>query len=137
MRTLTAKGTKLSFDPNIRRELLSDDSVNISMKEVMMNTYIFLPGVEELLIITGAASIEAGVEKCFHLPNTELVLLKNGAHSSKSYQRNSMIEIIGICAVVQADATGVGDRCGGAFLRDCVKAGLPAKPQEWVPPPEH
>ena len=125
MRALTERGTKVSFDPNIRRELLSDHSINSIMQEVMKHTHIFLPGVEELLMITGAESIDAGIEKCFRFPNMELILLKNGTHGNRLYQRDGTVEVVKAYPVVQADATGAGDCCDGAFLAGLCQGKAP------------
>ena len=116
MRTLTDRGTRLAFDPNIRRELYVEGSIGAIVQEVMENTNIFLPGVEELLMITRTSSIEDGIQKCFSFPKMELVLLKNGSHGSTLYQRDGTMESVKAYPVKQADATGAGDCFDGAFL---------------------
>ena len=116
MRTVTAKGTKLSFDPNIRKELFTDDSIHDVIREVMENTSVFLPGVEELLLTTGQDNVEDGIRKCFEFPKMELVVLKNGSKGSSIYSRDGSVETVGVYKVVQADATGAGDCYDGAFL---------------------
>ncbi len=78
MRMMRRKGTKISFDPNIREELLTDQSVNDVIREVMENTSVFMPGVSELLKITGAVSVDEAVEKCFAYEAMEVIALKNG-----------------------------------------------------------
>lgn len=116
MRTMTAKGTKLSFDPNIRKELFTDDSIHAVIQEVLENTSIFMPGVEELLLTTGQDNVEDGLRKCFEYPKMELVVLKNGSRGSSIYRRDGSVETVGVYKVVQADATGAGDCYDGAFL---------------------
>lgn len=116
MRALTSRGTTLSFDPNIRRELFAGGSVDAVVQEVMKNTSIFLPGVEELLMITGATTIEDGIRKCFSFPKMELVVLKNGSHGSTLYHKDGTTEVVGAYSAEQIDATGAGDCYDGAFL---------------------
>ena len=116
MRTLTSRGTVLSFDPNIRRELFAGNSMDAVVREIMNNTSIFLPGVEELLMVTGTSTIEDGIQKCFSFPKMELVLLKNGSHGSTLYHKEGAAETVGVCSVEQVDATGAGDCYDGAFL---------------------
>lgn len=116
MRTMTAKGTKLSFDPNIRKELFTDDSIHAVIQEVLENTSVFMPGVEELLLTTGQDNVEDGIRKCFEYPKMELVVLKNGSRGSSIYSRDGSVETVGVYKVVQADATGAGDCYDGAFL---------------------
>ena len=116
MRSLTEKGTKVSFDPNIRRELMTDSSVHGTIQEVMNHTSIFLPGVEELFTVTGSSNVDSAVQQCFTFPKMELVILKNGSSGSTLYHRDGSVEKIGVYKVTQADATGAGDCFDGAFL---------------------
>ena len=115
MRMLRNGGTAISFDPNIRNELFTDDSINAVIQEVMENTSVFLPGVEELLLVTGADDVETGIRRCFEYENMEIVCLKNGSKGSRIYTRDGMTEV-GVYQVKQADATGAGDCFDGAFL---------------------
>lgn len=117
---LSGDGTKISFDPNIRKELFTDDSIHAVIREVMDNTSIFLPGVEELLLITGEASVEAAVKKCFENPVLEILVLKNGSRGSRIYTRDEVKEV-GVYKVEQLDATGAGDCFDGAFLAGLVQ----------------
>ena len=73
MRMMRRKGTKISFDPNIREELLTDQSVNDVIREVMENTSVFMPGVSELLKITDAVSVDEAVQKCFAYEAMEVI----------------------------------------------------------------
>ena len=115
MRMLRNGGTAIAFDPNIRKELYTDDSFNAVIQEVMENTSVFLPGVEELLLVTGASDVETGIRRCFEYENMEIVCLKNGSKGSRIYTRDGMTEV-GVYKVKQADATGAGDCFDGAFL---------------------
>ena len=115
MRMLRADGTEISFDPNIRKELFTDESIHAVISEVMENTSIFLPGVEELLLVTGADDVNAAIERCFEYPAMRIVCLKNGSKGSTIYTRDGITDI-GVYKVEQADATGAGDCFDGAFL---------------------
>lgn len=120
MRMFAEEGAKISFDPNIRKELFTDESIHEVIGEVMEHTGIFLPGVEELLLITGQETVEKAVESCFAYPKMEIVVLKNGAKGSRIYQRGR-VEEVGVYQVEQADATGAGDCFDGAFLAGLVQ----------------
>lgn len=123
MRLLRERGTRLSFDPNIRKELFTDDSIAQTMEVIMKETSIFLPGDEELLWVTGEDTIEDAVKKCFQYPNMEIVVQKSGSKGSRIYTREGMTEI-GVYPVKQVDATGAGDCFDGAFLAGLIK-GVP------------
>lgn len=116
MRLMRISGSKISFDPNIRKELFTDESINAVIQEVMENTSIFLPGVEELLMITGETDVDAAVKKCFEYERMEILCLKNGSKGSKIFTRDGNVTEVGVYKVVQADATGAGDCFDGAFL---------------------
>ena len=120
MHELIKQGTKVSFDPNIRKELLVNDSIYEIVDEVLENTNVLLPGVEELLILTGEDTIEKAVKKIFENPNLEVLALKNGSKGSKVYTREQEVEM-GVYEVEQLDATGAGDCFDGAFIAGLVE----------------
>lgn len=108
-------GAKISFDPNIRKELLSDESSFDMVKEVVENSAIFLPGEEELLLITGRKTIDEAVKCCFENPNLEILALKMGSRGCTVYTRDEVIAM-GVYPVQAVDATGAGDSFDGAFI---------------------
>lgn len=120
MRMMMDTGTKISFDPNIRRELFTDESIYEVIEEVMEHTSIFLPGVEELLMVTGKNTIEKAVKSAFNRAKLEILVLKNGAKGSVIYTRDDVIHM-GVYPVKQVDATGAGDCFDGAFLAGLVQ----------------
>lgn len=115
MRALMKQGAKVSFDPNIRKELFTDDSIYDVVNEVVENTSVFLPGVEELLMITEEKSVKEAIEKSFQNPNLEVLALKNGSKGSTIYTRDQVVKM-GVYEVDQLDATGAGDCFDGAFI---------------------
>lgn len=115
MRMLAASGTKISFDPNIRRELFADESIYEVIGEVMDSTNIFMPGAEELLMVTGKDTVEEAVKAVFERPGMEILALKNGSKGSTIYTRQDVIEV-GAYKVKQLDATGAGDCFDGGFI---------------------
>ncbi len=120
MRALIKQGTKVSFDPNIRKELLTDNSIYHIVNEVVENTNVLLPGVEELLMFSGEKTIEAAVNKTFENPNLEIIALKKGSQGSTIYTREQVVEI-GVYEVEQLDATGAGDCFDGAFIAGLIE----------------
>ncbi len=120
MHMMRKKGTKISFDPNIRDELFTDSGVNDVIQEVMNNASIFMPGKGELLRITGASSVDEAVKRCFEYETLEVMVLKDGSKGSRIYTREEVTEI-GAYPVEQLDATGAGDCFDGAFIAGLVK----------------
>lgn len=115
MRIAKSLNAKVSFDPNIRKELLKDASAFDTVKEVMRNTNIFLPGVEELLMVTQEQTIEEAVKKCFENPEMEIIVLKNGSKGCLVYTRTQSF-IKGVYPVEVVDSTGAGDSFDAAFI---------------------
>lgn len=117
MRRLKAQGTKVSFDPNVRLEMLRDAEAMDLVQEVYKNSDIFMPGVSELKMITGMETVEDAVKKAFEdNSGLELLVLKNGSKGSRLYTRNGLEEVMGIYPVEQVDATGAGDSYDAAFI---------------------
>lgn len=109
------KGAKISFDPNIRKELLKDGTSLELVKKVMAHTSVFLPGVEELLMIMDAETVEDAVKKAFRNPVLEILALKKGSKGCTVYTREGQYEM-GVYPVEAVDATGAGDSFDGAFI---------------------
>jgi len=114
-RALLKTGTKITFDPNIRPELMEDESVSSMINEVMENCSIFLPGVSELLLISGKNTVEDAVAECFKNQTLEMIVLKKGADGCTVYTRDETISM-GVYKVDVVDPTGAGDCFDGAFL---------------------
>jgi sugar/nucleoside kinase (ribokinase family) len=108
-------GAKISFDPNIRIELLGGRTVNELLGEVMDNCSVIMPGIEELRMITGMDEIDDGINKLFEYGNMEIVALKKGSQGCSVYSRTQKIDCP--AHIVEAvDPTGAGDCFDAAFL---------------------
>lgn len=119
------EGARISFDPNVRRELFTDESRPI-MQEVLRNCSVYLPGEEELLFLSGRQNTEEAVEACFENPLLELLVLKKGGRGAVIYTREGQIPI-GVYRVDAVDPTGAGDSFDGAFLCGLLEGKSPAE----------
>lgn len=115
MNAFYKQGTKISFDPNIRPELLKSKESLKLVQEVLEHTSVFLPGVPEILQLTGKDTVEDAVKACFENPNMEIIALKNGSKGCIIYTRGESFSM-GVYPVQVADSTGAGDSFDGAFL---------------------
>ena len=119
-RAMKAQGTKISFDPNVRVEHLTNPKKSKESFEIIQaifdETSIFAPGIDELKLLTGVEDIEAAVKKCFENPNMEIVMLKMGSKGSRIYTRDGKVIEQGLFKVESIDPTGAGDTSVGAFL---------------------
>lgn len=109
-------GAKVTFDPNIRPELMKDPEALDLVNEVLDMTSIFMPGKSELRMLSGKEDIEEAVAHLFETkPLLEIVVLKNGKKGCIIYTRDERV-VFGVYAVEPVDATGAGDSFDGAFL---------------------
>lgn len=120
MEVFYSGGAKITFDPNIRPELLKNKDCMGRIKKVMEKTNIFMPGKSELLMLTDSKTVEEAVKKCFAEYSMDMVVMKNGSKGSVIYTRN-MQYTFGIYEVEAKDATGAGDSFDGAFLAGLVQ----------------
>ena len=116
MNMLKSHGVKISFDPNVRLEMMKDKAVLDMLQEVFRNSSILMPGVSELKMFTGKDDIDEAIKSVFENPSLEILVLKNGSKGSKIYTRNGLEVEQPIYKVVQADATGAGDSYDAAFI---------------------
>jgi sugar/nucleoside kinase (ribokinase family) len=113
--TFVQHGAKISFDPNIRPELLGDRSISALLGDVLDNCTVIFPGIEELRLISGIDDIDPAVEALFNYPKMEIVALKKGGRGCTVYSRSQKVD----CPpyIVEAvDPTGAGDCFDAAFL---------------------
>ena len=115
MRSLSERGTKITFDPNIRPELIKDEGAYQMVKEVMEHTNVFFPGVAELLMVSEKETIEEAVKICFENPNLEIIVLKDGGRGCTVYTREERFTLSSF-SVKEVDPTGAGDCFDAAFL---------------------
>lgn len=113
---LWKKGTKISFDPNIRKELLGKQNVRDLIEPIMKRCSVFLPGVEELKLIAENDNVEQAVRTLFRdYANLEVVVLKKGKEGATVYTRDGRHDIPAF-KVKEVDPTGAGDYFDAGFV---------------------
>jgi sugar/nucleoside kinase (ribokinase family) len=113
-------GAKISFDPNIRKELLGARDIYSVVNKIIQKTSIFLPGIDELLMFSNSNEVENAISEMFEkFPKMEIIHLKKGKHGSTIYTRAEKIDIP-IYPIEKVkpivDPTGAGDSFDAAFL---------------------
>ena len=117
-------GVKISFDPNIRPELLSDQKVGDIFQEVLANTDILLSGESELMALTGKADM-AETLRSLQSGGIGLIVLKNGKKGIRVISGDDDF-FEPPFSVEEIDATGAGDCFDGALLA-CLLEGMPLR----------
>lgn len=118
MRLLPAEA-RLSFDANIRPELLTIDQIRELVQPVVKRANVILPSLTEAAMLTGLETDEQGCRLWASQGKT--VVLKMGAKGCRIYSGQRVIDVPGF-AVHEVDPTGAGDSfCAGftvAMLED-------------------
>jgi sugar/nucleoside kinase (ribokinase family) len=114
VRLCKAAGGRVSFDPNIRPELLGIDRVRQIVGPILENCDLLLPSGAEATMLTGDADEETACHSLL-AQGIPLIALKRGADGSIVFTRDERIEVPSL-AVTEIDPTGAGDCYGGAFV---------------------
>ena len=114
IRLCKASGGKVSFDPNIRPELLGIDQVREICQPVLEQCDLLLPSGEEATMLTGDADIETA---CRNLvaQGIPIVALKRGKAGSTVFTPEGTLDAAPI-EVNEIDPTGAGDCYGAGFV---------------------
>ncbi len=107
-------GGRISFDPNIRPELLGIDRVREICKPILELCDVLLPSGEEAAMLTGDDDEETACRNLL-ADGIPIVALKRGDQGSKVFTDSQVIEVPTI-QVNEIDPTGAGDCYGGAFV---------------------
>lgn len=118
-----ARGGSVSFDPNIRKELVQSGEGQRLVDDMLAATDLLLPSGDELLVAAGAATEAAAIERLLGLGVGEIVL-KRGAEGSSHFSTAFGRIDCPAFRVEEIDPTGAGDCFGAAYLT-CRRAGLP------------
>jgi len=112
---LAERGTRISFDPNIRPELLGERSLEEVVGPVLRRTAFLLPGEAEVRMLTGVEEEADGVSRLWGYPSLEAVVVKRGAEGCGVYTRDTGIDVPAF-PVEEVDPTGAGDCFDAGFL---------------------
>jgi len=121
---IRARGGTLSFDPNLRPEILGAPGLRNALNEVLAQTDLFLPSGEEIYLFTEADD-EAGAVKELLDRGVGEIVLKRGSRGASHFDRDGRTDVAPIPAD-EVDPTGAGDCFGGAYVA-CRRLGMSAQ----------
>lgn len=116
---IKAGGGTVSFDPNIRKEMLGLPGLREALKYVFGQTDLFLPSGPELYLFTEATT-EAEAIRDILATGVNAVVIKRGAEGASYHDRSTEFSLPGFPAV-EVDPTGAGDTFGGTFVTFWVR----------------
>jgi sugar/nucleoside kinase (ribokinase family) len=104
-------GACMSFDANIRPELLSVGQIRELCQPAIHRANVLLPSLGEAAMLTGEASDELGCLKW--VSEGKLVVLKQGSKGCRVFSGDVVLDVPGF-VVDEVDPTGAGDSfCAG------------------------
>ena len=111
---ITARGGTLSFDPNLRPEILDTPGLREALDEVLAQTNLFLPSGEEIYLFTEADDEAAAVKELLDRGVSDIVI-KRGNRGASHFNRAGRTDMAPL-PTDEVDPTGAGDCFGGAFV---------------------
>ncbi len=112
-RAVRVRGGTVSFDPNLRKEMLAASGMTEAMGEILTMTDLFLPSGDELTLLTQSLDEEQAKAELFGL-GVKVIVHKNGSNGASYTDSNENFDVAAF-NVNEIDPTGAGDSFGGAF----------------------
>ena len=114
----------ISFDPNLRPELLPPEEARFAFAEFMSAAAVLLPTAAELLQLTAADRVDQAVDSLLDERPDRIIVVTRGAEGCTVYNADDAVDVTGF-AVDAVDPTGAGDCFDAGFL-SAMLAGRPA-----------
>ena len=121
---IKARGGTLSFDPNLRPEMLGAPGLRGALERVLEQTDLFLPSGEEIFLFTKAQN-EAGAVAELLARGIGEIVIKRGSGGASHFSAEGRTDVDPI-SVEEIDPTGAGDSFGGAFVSFWLAGAPPA-----------
>ncbi len=121
-REIRERGGTVSFDPNLRKEILSAPGMVEAMQSILKMTDLFLPSGAEITLLTEAQT-ETGAVAELLSGGISAVVHKQGATGVAFYDAAGR-RFVSAFQVEEVDPTGAGDCFGGVFTALWLR-GLP------------
>lgn len=123
--TVKARGGTVSFDPNIRKEMLDLPGLRDALHFVLSKTDVFLPSGPELFIFARATDEESAAREMLDR-GISAVVVKKGAQGAVHYDKTGRTASPGFI-VDEVDPTGAGDCFAAAFVSFWLRGAAPEK----------
>lgn len=115
-------GLTVSFDPNLRRKLWSEEDARRTLLSLVPLCDIFLPGDEEAEFLAGAMAEEA-YGKHFLAMGPKVVVLKLGERGSMGFAGDEAVHAKPYTVKRVVDTVGAGDAFAAGLLSGLVEFG--------------
>ena len=112
---LHGEGVKISFDPNVRKELADDAGYLATVQRLTAISHYFLPSEEDLAFLYPERSFES-VAMTLFAQGTEVAVLKRGSRGCAAIARDGTAAALDAHKVKVVDPTGAGDCFCATFV---------------------
>jgi tagatose kinase len=119
---IKARGGTISFDPNLRPEILNLRGLREACETIFRRCDLFLPSGAELYLFTNAKEEKATVREILDR-GVRAIVHKRGADGASYYDSEARLTQAGF-EVKEVDPTGAGD-CFGATFVGCWLRNMP------------
>lgn len=109
------RGGSVSFDPNIRKELLDNSEFKEQLDYMLDHSDLLLPSGEELFLAAGCDDELAAVS-ALHARGIQEIVLKRGSRGATFFDASGERDDFGGFLVEEVDPTGAGDAFGATYL---------------------
>ncbi|OIV46329.1 sugar kinase [Sodalis sp. TME1] len=109
-----AAGGTLSFDPNIRKEMLDISEMRDALHFMLELTDCYLPSASEVVLLSPASDAQGAID-WFLQNGIREVVVKRGREGASYFSAEQTLHVPGY-PVIEVDPTGAGDCFGGAFI---------------------
>ena len=115
MKMARDKGLSISFDPNLRRKLWSEELARQTLLEMLPLCDLFLPGHEECEFLFGPGTTQEWTNKALSF-GPQLVILKQAERGALAATKDGIIEAPPFKIASVVDPIGAGDAFAAGFL---------------------
>ncbi|MBB5575427.1 tagatose kinase [Rhizobium paranaense] len=109
------RGGSVSFDPNVRKELLGSGNLRQQFEYMLQNADLLLPSGEELFVAAGTEDEATAVTHLHDLGIDEIVLKRGKDGATYFGATGARYDFHGF-VVEEVDPTGAGDAFGATYL---------------------
>jgi tagatose kinase len=126
-----AAGAKISFDPNLRPQLLPANAARTAFAPFFAAADVILPTADEAMLLTGRATPDEAAYDLLAGRAGRIVVLTHGAAGCTVYTTESRVDVQGFL-VEEADPTGAGDCFDAGFLVRWLAGDSPTQAARWA-----
>ncbi len=120
---IKGKGGTVSFDPNIRKEMLALPGLRAALTHALARCDLFLPSGPEIFLFSEATDERAAIRDLLDR-GVPAIAVKRGAAGASFHSAAGDVFVAGF-AVEEVDPTGAGDCFGAAFVTGWLRGLAP------------